>query len=112
MKVNFYVGVAMMKQYKCDVCGTSDFEELHVNATGYAVCNKCQAHDNMERCRDCWDYFDRADTHYIETSGYYVCDNCFDKGYFYCAECGCGLPLSNHVVVNDEEYCIECGMDV
>jgi hypothetical protein len=62
-----------------------DFEGQRVN--GLIVCKSCSyALDDMVYCHDCGALVYPDDTVHVDGIGY-ICNRCFDDGWFYCDEC-------------------------
>jgi hypothetical protein len=57
------------------------------DVSGLIVCGYCSTEmENMERCEECGEFFDREEMHYVEDYGY-ICQSCFEGNWFYCDEC-------------------------
>lgn len=64
----------------------------------------------MYECRDCGESFERDNVYYVEDTGDYVCEHCFDNNDYHCCdECNC--TFSPSYVMNwdgDYSYCDSC----
>jgi ribosomal protein S27AE len=88
---------------------------------GLIVCSQClyEIEDTVE-CEDCGSTVHRDDTRYIDGYGY-VCDDCFEYGWFFCDECDEPHRRDYGVVTSDGRmlcdycarrigaFCDECG---
>ena len=41
----------------------------------------------MYTCIECGESFERGNVYYVEDTGDYVCENCFNRGYHCCDDC-------------------------
>lgn len=120
----------------CIKCGCEhNCEENICCCAPYAKCSDCGDELNEDEviwvddepyCRDCVNYcercneYHRQEEYYIQSSGMYVCEDCFNYSYGTCDNCGQnydlnelsevdGITLCNDCLDRDYTACNDCG---
>lgn len=112
--------------FRCEHCGevydsrTYDSRTVNSNYFDEQWCEAC-VDEEAVACWDCDDLIDAQYATYIERGGYYVCNDCLDRNYTYCDDCGeyhhnsdiyrsCGRAICTDCAPYSDywHYCEEC----
>jgi hypothetical protein len=85
------------------------YEPAEKRIQGLVVCRRCQYDlDNLVECKDCGELINSADAYYVDGVGY-ICESCFNEGWFYCSRCEEPTRIEYRIITPDGEwYCEGC----
>ena len=92
-------------RYRCADCGEL-IDEDDVRWIG----NEPYCSDCVRYCENCNEYY-RGEGHYVDSSGEWVCDDCYDNEYSECDCCGKRFLNSDLSEVEGELVCENCWCD-
>lgn len=107
----------------CVRCGKEHDLENTIDCCVYARCEKCGRYHNESDvvvidghtyCKNCVYYCSRCHKYhignstYIRRTGVCVCDECLDKYYFLCKNCGRYETKSDLIEIDGNHYCNRC----
>ena len=85
----------------CNNCGcvNEDLYEIEHNGETMLLCKDCLEEMGYVQCQDCDEWVPEDEAY--RYGGGYICESCYEGGYFTCEECGEVEATSELIVVND-----------
>jgi len=97
----------------CEICGRTHEElyELEVGGFVRSICADCAEAEGFVQCVDCGEWTPEDEAH--GASHGFICEACYDDGYFTCDRCGEIESAYDAVQVNpntrcEELWCADC----
>lgn len=95
-----------MGYYKCADCGDWEPNCVEVPHKGM-VCRYCREHGEYHKCADCGDWYRVWDMR-NDDNDVWVCDWCYDEGWYTCDNCGCLVRADDVHAIDGCHYCEAC----
>ena len=95
-----------MGYYKCADCGDWEPNCVEVPHKGM-VCRYCREHGEYHKCADCGDWYRVWDMR-NDDNDVWVCDWCYDEGWYTCDNCGCLVRADDVHTIDGCHYCEAC----
>ncbi len=95
-----------MGYYKCADCGDWEPNCVEVPHKGM-VCRYCREYGEYHKCADCGDWYRVWDMR-NDDNDVWVCDWCYDEGWYTCDNCGCLVRADDVHTIDGCHYCEAC----